>query len=361
MSENVVMHEHGHQTQAHPVKSGDPKFKLLSNAKLVNCIPEEIELDVLPAPSVGKWGRVVHGVRLLRSLKRYDALIVFNADIDDAILAFVAKRILRRETSIIFFDALLQRPVGLKGICKSRIKRALFAGVDRFFCVHKDTSGYQRYYGIDAAKFVYIPFKANNFHDRLKYKSGDEGYVLACGASLRDYRTFVEAADRMKVPAKIMLPKKNAAEFHNTDLDEARLPSCVEVIRHDFDKHSWNQIMANARVVVIPIQGSAIQAAGISASLEAMAIGKPVVITEGVSTRGMLTGAEAEIVPAEDPVSMYRAIRKLWDDAGYRERLAKAGQDYAVSLGGVERMAKDILQNTCACVRERSHTKSTNK
>ena len=356
MSENAVLQGHDHQTQVRPVKSGEHKLKFLSSAQLVNCIPEEIELDVLSVPSGGKWGRMVYGIRLLRSLKRYDAFIAFNPNIDEAILAFAAKWILRRETSIIFFDALLQRPVGLKGICKSRIKQALFTGVDRFFCVHKDTSGYQRYYGIDAAKFVYIPFKANNFHDRIKYKSKDEGYVLACGASLRDYRTFVEAVDRMNVPAKIMLPRKGAAEFHNTDLDEARLPSCVEVIRHDFDKHSWNQIIANARVVVIPIQGGAIQAAGISASLEAMAIGKPVVITEGVSTRGMLTGAEAEIVPAEDPVSMYRAIRKLWEDAGYRERLAKAGQDYAVSLGGVERMARDILQNTRACVREKSHT-----
>lgn len=354
MPENAAVQRRGDEEQACSALKSGRKRRFLSNAKLVNCFPDEIELDILPMPPSGKWGRVAQAIRVLKGLKRYDAFIAFNPDIDEAIVAFAAKWLLRRKTAIIFFDALLQRPVGLTGICKSRIKQALFTGVDRFFCVHKDTSGYQKYYGIDAAKFVYIPFKANNFHDRLKYVSRDEGYVLACGASLRDYRTFVEAVGRMKVPAKIMLPGKGVAVFHNTDLEEARLPSNVQVIRHDFDRNSWNQIIANARVVVIPIQKQAIQAAGISASLEAMAIGKPVVITEGVSTRGVLTGAEAEIVPAEDPAAMHQAIWRLWSDPEYREGLARRGQDYALSLGGVERLARDILQGTCAYVDGRS-------
>ncbi len=355
LSENSVPQGPSSRARTGSAAGRKRRLRFLSNVKLVNWVPDEIELDYMPASPSGKWARVAYAVRLLKRLRKYDAFIAFNPDIDEAIVAFAAKRLLCFRASVIFFDALLQRPLGLKSVCKSMMKRVLFTGVDRFFCVHKDTSGYQRYYGIDAAKFVYVPFKANNFHDRFNYVSRDEGYVLACGASLRDYHTFVEAVSRLKVHAKIMLPGKGVAVFHHTELDEAQLPTNVEVIRHDFDRHSWNQVIANARVIVIPIQRHAIQAAGISACLEAMAIGKPVVITEGVSTRGMLTEREAAIVPAADPAAMQQAIGRLWNDPEYRELLARGGQDYALSLGGVERLAKDILKNACAFVDGKSY------
>lgn len=355
LPEDAAPRECRHQKQSGSAAKPGCKLRFLSNAKLINCYPDKIELDVLPAAPSGGWARMAYGVRILKELVNYDAFIVFNPDFHEAVIAFAAKRLLRRRTSVIFFDALLQRPVGLTGAWKSRVKQLLFTGVDRFFCVHKDTSGYQKYFGINAAKFVYIPFKANNFHDRLNYPVGDEGYVLACGASFRDYRTFVEAVGRLNVPAKILLPRRSDAIFHHTEFDEGQVPPNVQVIRHDFDKSSWNQAIAKSRVVVIPIQKDAIQAAGISAYLEAMAIGKAVVITEGVSTRGMLTEKEAAIVPAVDPAAMKRAIEKLWNDPDYRERLAKGGQEYALSLGGVERLARDILEGVCACIDRRPH------
>ena len=73
-----------------------------------------------------------------------------------------------------------------------------------------------------------------------------------------------------------------------------------------------------------------------------MALGKPVVITEGTSTRGLITENEAEIVPCEDPNSLANAIRKLWEDKGYRDMLASRGRRYALSLEGKERLVKDL-------------------
>ena len=75
-----------------------------------------------------------------------------------------------------------------------------------------------------------------------------------------------------------------------------------------------------------------------------MALGKPVVITEGVSTLGIITKNEAEIVPPGDPESLGNAIRKLWDNREYRKRLANNGKQLALSLEGAERMMKDILE-----------------
>lgn len=78
-----------------------------------------------------------------------------------------------------------------------------------------------------------------------------------------------------------------------------------------------------------------------------MALGKPVIISEGTSTRGILTKNEAEIVPSEDPDSLALAIKKIWENKDYRERLAENGKKYALSLKGEERLVRDILRGIC--------------
>lgn len=330
------------------------KFTILSNKEVTNWFPDQINLDYLRVAPAGKWQRVVNTIRLLRKINRYDAFIAFNPSSDEMFVAFVTKWMTQRRTLFVFFDMLIRRPVGPVETCKSIVKGILFSGVNKFFCVHKDTSGYQKYYKISPKKFLYVPFKANNYLDRLNYESRDGGYVLACGVSHRDYQTFIDAMGRLNLPAKIVLPQRDVAKFHHSVFDEEHLPMNVQVVRNDFDRISWYQHIANARVVVIPILRDAIQAAGISVCLEAMAIGKPVVITEGVSTRGMLTEQEAEIVAPADSRALGQAVAKLWNNPAYRERLAKGGQNYALSLGGNERLVKDILRHTCSCLEERA-------
>ena len=78
-----------------------------------------------------------------------------------------------------------------------------------------------------------------------------------------------------------------------------------------------------------------------------MALGKPVVITEGVSTKGVLTNDMAVIVPAEDSEQLTLAIKKLWEDDEYRNRISSNGKDYALSLGGAKRLVEDILTALC--------------
>jgi glycosyltransferase involved in cell wall biosynthesis len=65
-----------------------------------------------------------------------------------------------------------------------------------------------------------------------------------------------------------------------------------------------------------------------------MALGKCVLITSGPTTDLILNNELAVIVPPEDPPALRDAIKKVFSDDGYRTRIAKAGQKYALSLGG---------------------------
>jgi glycosyltransferase involved in cell wall biosynthesis len=321
-----------------------PTCRILTNVSLTNHFPTEVSLTHFQFKKSRGTDKVWGTIRLLRMMAQVDAFVAFNPDIEEALVAFLNKYVLRRKSVTLFWDTNLQRPERLRRKIISRLKSVLFRGVDKFFCMHKDTTGYELYYRIPRAKFLYIPFKANNYDIIKRYETSDKGYILACGASLRDYGTFIRAAKQVGYPARIVLPDRKVASFHNTPLDECNLPANVEVIRHDFDRDSWNRNIAEARIVVVPILERALQPAGISVYLEAMALGKPVIVTDGASTRGMLTN-EAEIVPPGDVTALAAALQKLWEHPDYREQLAVAGREYALSLGNEARLVKDILQN----------------
>jgi glycosyltransferase involved in cell wall biosynthesis len=276
-------------------------------------------------------------------MRRYNAFLVANPGIDIILICFLSKFIPYNKTLNVAFDVLLIRPETIKHKALAYVEQILFFGIDNFFCNHKDTAGYEKYYGINKEKFYYVPFKANNYSILSDFEIRDKGYVLANGASYRDYETFLKAVTKLGYPTKIILPAARVAKYHQTILDEKLCPENVSVIRHDFNMHTWNEYIANASMVVIPIKKGTLQSAGISVYFEAMALGKPIVITEGVSTRGILTKEVAEIVPAGDPGFLASSIEKLWENKEYRDRLAKNGKQFALSLKGAERMVKDIL------------------
>jgi glycosyltransferase involved in cell wall biosynthesis len=324
------------------------KIRILSNVKLTNRLPEKVNnIDYFQIDKSSMIKHLKIMFRLLLRIRKYDVFLVFNADADAMLIAFLNRFLWLHKTMVIFYDLNLHLPDNFKARISCMIKKVLLTGVDRFFCMHKDMRSYQRYYNVTENKCYYIPFKANNYNVLSKYFPKDGDYVLSCGASYRDFKTLIKAITELNYPTKIVLPAKDAAKIHNTYLDERDLPKNIETIRHNYDFNSWNQYIADARLVVIPIQKKALQPAGISVYLEAMALGKPVIISEGTSTRGILTKNEAEIVPSEDPDSLALAIKKLWEDKDYRESLAKHGKKYALSLGEEERLVKDILKGIC--------------
>jgi glycosyltransferase involved in cell wall biosynthesis len=316
--------------------------------KLTNRLPSRVNIiDNFQMENNNRIKYLINIYLLLFKTRRYDVLLIFNANIDYMLVAFFNRIILRRKNIVVFYDLLLHSPNSIKSKILCIIKQYLLKGVDFFICNHKDFSSYQEYYKVALNRFRYIPFKANNYDILSQFKSVDGDYILSCGASYRDFNTFIAAVKELAYPCKIILPPEKTAKHHNTFLDEKNLPLNVEIIRHDYNYNSWNRYMADARLVVIPIQKRALQSAGVSVYLEAMALGKPVIITEGTSTKGILTNREAEIVPSEDPESLAVAIKKIWEHKNYRESLSENGKKYALSLGGEERLVKDILKEIC--------------
>ena len=323
------------------------KYNLLTTWKFTNRFPDRINIDYYELEKDSFWRYIVSLIKLLAKLRKYDAYLAANPGIYIILICFISKYLFFNKTLNVVFDILLIRPKTVKHKALAYIEQILFLGIDKFICNHKDTSGYEKYYKIEKNKFYYVAWKANNYNMLSKFNPKNNGYILACGASHRDYETFMKAIGALGYPTKILLPDKGTAMYHQSVLNEKECPENVTIVRHDFDLYTWNEYIAGARIVVVPIRKGTLQSAGISVYLEAMALGKPVVITEGVSTFGIITKNEAEIVPPGDPDALGNAIRKLWENREYSERLAHNGKQFALSLEGPERMVRDILEGIC--------------
>lgn len=320
------------------------KYRILTTWKFTNYFPEKVDIVYYDLNRINSLSYYIYLFKLLKNLRDYDGFLIANPVWDLLLLCFISKYILRNKTSIIVFDILLKKPGrSIKSRLFSYIIRISCMSIDKFFCNHLDTSGYEKYYKIPHNKFYYIPFKANNYDIVGQFNIKDEGYILANGASLRDFDTFIKAINKTGYPAKIVLPGSDIAGFHNTYFKEDKCPPNVMIIRHDFDRFTWNEYMANSRIVVIPIRKDTIQSAGISVLMEAMALGKPVIVTEGVATKGILPQDAAITVPPGDYLALYKEIMKLWNNEGYRQKLSENAKKFALSFGGADRMVKDII------------------
>jgi glycosyltransferase involved in cell wall biosynthesis len=146
-------------------------------------------------------------------------------------------------------------------------------------------------------------------------------YVLAVGFDWgRDYATFVEAMGGLSYRTVVVARPRNLAGLS--------LPPGSEVV-HDPSFVELRDLYAGARCVVIPTRNEGYpfggDTSGITSLLEAMAMAKPVIVSERRTLRDyVVDGESARIVPAEDPAALLEAIRETFEDRPLREALGEA-------------------------------------
>jgi glycosyltransferase involved in cell wall biosynthesis len=204
--------------------------------------------------------------------------------------------------------------------------------------------------GIPAERLALVPYQVDSAFWRPQ-PVAEERLVCSAGLEHRDYPTLFRAVAGLDVRAVI-----GAASYwshqRNTAQDAER-PANVEV--GAFDYVALRDLYARSAIVVVPLADVDFQA-GVTTILEAMAMGKPVIVTHTngqtdvvedrrAVTRGatarprpvsllqMLAGSSGVAleptgfyVPPDDPDALRRAIVYLLDHPAERARLGAAGR-----------------------------------
>jgi glycosyltransferase involved in cell wall biosynthesis len=300
--------------------------------------------EQLEVAADGSWRDTLH---IFRAARDAQAVVLNIGSI--AVLKLCLLRMLWPFTrwKLVSVDILLARPVTPRQRFMAFAKKLLLRKVDLFVLYFHDLADYERLYGIGPGRTAYVPFKSNSW-ERLppaRELANDGEYIFTAGRTMRDLHTFVEAMRLVPYPAILMHLKGENLDAHGTRVPIDALPPNVRLLEHDGNRATWIERMRKAKIVVIPILPATISSSGIGTCIDAMAMRKCVVITEGQSTHGLIVD-EALVVPAQNPVAMADAVRRLWEDEAFRTAMSERARRHAESLAGAERLHRDVARVT---------------
>lgn len=224
---------------------------------------------------------------------------------------------------------------GFRSLARRVIKRAL-EGLDHlFFFGPGDRERAIEMYDLDQSKTSLFPFGVDlEFWRPAEGEVTTEGVLSVGSDSKRDYPTLLAAP----IDGKIRI-------LTSLNVGQSAKRSGVEILRGSLHGSSitdevLRSLYQEARVVVVPLL-DVWQPTGYSVTLQAMACGKPVVLS---NIRGLWdqevfkSGENCILVPPGDAVALGNAVRTLQMNACLRERIGTAARESAVRHFGLRRM-----------------------
>jgi glycosyltransferase involved in cell wall biosynthesis len=186
---------------------------------------------------------------------------------------------------------------------------------------------------VDPARIFVTPYCHTLSDADLAAPTSTQGGVFAGGNSLRDYGPLVAAAGQ--IDEQVVLA---------TTLLDGPLPA--NVTAGPVPQERFFELLRNARAVVVPLADRGDRTAGQQTYLNAMALGKPVVVTDSPGVREYVEdGRTGIVVPPGDAAALADALRWVLDPANASavERMTTAAADAARTNFSPERYAGALL------------------
>jgi glycosyltransferase involved in cell wall biosynthesis len=221
------------------------------------------------------WQSLRWGIRLFRASRGYDAV---GTGFERSWWVFAALQGLLRTRRVphvmVYISFVLPR-----GRVRRRLKRLYYRHlfyplmlrhVDRVVVYSRRQIGlYARTLGLPSTRFAHVPYHTTLYDMHCPVTEGD--YVFAGGDFTRDYTSLIEAVRGLSWRLVI------AARFRHY-FQGIELPPNVEVVTTT--RQGFFDLMAGAGVVAVPLRGGLLHSGGQQTYLNAMLMGKPVVVTD---------------------------------------------------------------------------------
>ena len=295
---------------------------------------ELLDWSRLPGPSRGRsgWRSAVHVAAALRTMQDHE--VVFSDGEHVGIpLALALRAFGIRTPHLVIGHHLTTRP-------KASLMRSLRAhqGMSRIL-VH---SSHQRELahrelGIPASKLEYVPYYTDT-EFWCPTGAAEETLVVAAGREHRDYAILAEAC--AGVQARVFVAAGSIHSPAASSRNPLEWPSNFE---HGFaDYRKLRDLYARASVVVVPLVETDFQA-GVTTVLEAMAMGKAVVVTATRGQSGVVRdGLTGISVSPGDAAELGDAVRYLLESPAERRRLGWAAREAVIDGYSVEAYARRL-------------------
>jgi glycosyltransferase involved in cell wall biosynthesis len=274
-------------------------------------------------PELPRWVRRIPlgeafgvALSLLRRRKRFDAVIA-PGHLPGLLFAALQRLLPGRRVHTILVDCLWYREKrGWRRILKRWQMQFCLKFVDRCVVLAKrEIQAYSEEFGVERSKFVFVPHHTSLHPHRFNFKISNGDYVFAGGNGDRDYHTFVEAIRPLKITCVI-------ACTDDRRLAGIGLPPHVRRVRATAEE--FRQWIAGAMIVVVPMEGGHLHSGGQQSFLNAMAVGKPVIVTDPDGASSYIEhGVTGLLVRPGDTKQLGEALQYLLEDENRRREMGE--------------------------------------
>lgn len=201
-------------------------------------------------------------------------------------------------------------------------------------------------------QFVYFPYAihVSGANDCASAES-DSGFVVSAGRSGRDYELLIEAVRGMNLDLHIICDQFPEAL-------RAGLPDNVTILDDCYGDCYFDELV-KCRFVVIPLSVNDISA-GQMVLLQAMAVGKPVIITRTATTIDYVQDGNGVLfVEPKDFSAMTHAIQRLHTDDALRHSLGKQASEIFAKRYSIEAYASHLV-DAARMAHDREHRHARN-
>lgn len=294
---------------------------------------------------LARRGSLLAGIdplRFLRQLwhyRRYDVLV--SLDSSAALLFVCLKRLLRLKKPVLVIDPALdpnyKNRMRLHDLVLPHVQ-----GVVVFGQVQVDFLR-QRYGQRVHATFVRHRMDCRFFDPaRSAPRQPDQRYIVSVGNDVgRDFDTLIEAVDGLPVELVIHTRRKIARS----------LPPNVRVQSHWISYEQLRDLYGQSLAIIVPLKNT-IHASGTNGLLEALAMGRPVVVS---GATGIVDYVEhqhnAWVVPPQDVKALREGIQRVLEHPQEAQRLGEGARRYSEEKLAMPVYARQIAQLIRAIVR----------
>jgi hypothetical protein len=260
----------------------------------------------------------LHDHRTMLKLAKDRKVLILNGSVGrrqlyrDLIFAILLKRFAHPPPPVLIQDATwepgseaLEREFPFLRRLLPKLARLAISAVDgphvRYAVLStKEVETFPRIWGVDPRRVVFQPFP-NTLHGYRDMPTRDEGYLFAGGNSVRDYGLLEAALEGTGVRTRVASKWKPSRLNPNLQAGPCS---------HD----EFMSLMANSHAVVVPLRKS-VRSAGQQTYLNAMGLGKPVIVTEAPGVRDYIEDGVTGVVVPPDVQTLRARILHVMDPA----------------------------------------------
>jgi glycosyltransferase involved in cell wall biosynthesis len=197
--------------------------------------------------------------------------------------------------------------------------------------------------GIPTEKLHLIPFHADTrFYRPMDTPPVEANQISAAGLEWRDYPTLIEAV-RGLPQLSVRLAAASPWSKHVNETERQTLPAHVTARRYDY--RELRELYASSAFVVVPLYENDFQA-GVTTLLEAMAMGKAVIVTRTTGQTDVVVEGETGLYVASGDIDGWKqAIQSLWEDPALCGRLGTNARRWMENNASLDRWAQTLSRS----------------